>query len=259
MNRDMLCRALSSFTEDDHQQEDKEGNMINRVIKAIRQNIVAWLALFVALSGTSMAASHYIITSTKQIKPSVLRQLRGAKGARGAPGAMGAAGAKGATGAQGPAGASGAMGSAGAKGEKGTTGMVGKEGPEGLEGKEGPEGKEGTSGTALAYAHVEKEGKIAAGESKNFQDATVKMPEPGVYCISGISGLGSGAHNVVATIDANEPTASFVSATVGVGKFCPPGTEVSVETYEPLLEEENGKVIGIEAETIEHAFYVVLD
>jgi len=29
------------------------------MLKAIRQNIVAWLALFVALTGTSVAASHY--------------------------------------------------------------------------------------------------------------------------------------------------------------------------------------------------------
>ena len=44
---------------------------MDRVLEAIRRNLVAWLALFVALGGTGIAASHYIITSTKQIKPSV--------------------------------------------------------------------------------------------------------------------------------------------------------------------------------------------
>ena len=37
---------------------------------------IAIVALIVALSGTALAASRYIITSTSQIKPSVLRELR---------------------------------------------------------------------------------------------------------------------------------------------------------------------------------------
>jgi hypothetical protein len=66
--------------------------------------IVACLALFIALTGTGVAASHYIITSTKQIKPSVLAQLKGARGPQGPPGARGP---------QGPAGAPGAAGTNG--------------------------------------------------------------------------------------------------------------------------------------------------
>ena len=57
--------------------------------------IVACLALFVASAGTSLAAHHYLITSTKQIKPSVLAKLKGAKGAKGATGDTGATGATG--------------------------------------------------------------------------------------------------------------------------------------------------------------------
>ena len=59
--------------------------------------IVACLALFTASTGTSIAARHYLITSTKQIKPSVIKKLHGAKGAKGAAGVAGAAGAAGAT------------------------------------------------------------------------------------------------------------------------------------------------------------------
>jgi hypothetical protein len=39
--------------------------------------VVATLALVFAMSGGAYAASHYLITSTKQIKPSVLGQLKG--------------------------------------------------------------------------------------------------------------------------------------------------------------------------------------
>ena len=50
--------------------------MGQRLVEAVRGNIIAWLALFVAMGGTSLAASHYVITSTKQIKPSVLKKLK---------------------------------------------------------------------------------------------------------------------------------------------------------------------------------------
>ena len=64
-------------------------------------NVVATLALVFAMSGGALAASHYLINSTKQIKPSVLKKLKGSKGARGAPGTKGLTGATGATGATG--------------------------------------------------------------------------------------------------------------------------------------------------------------
>ena len=42
---------------------------------------IALAALFFALGGGAVAAieHHYVITSTKQIKPSVLKKLKGAK------------------------------------------------------------------------------------------------------------------------------------------------------------------------------------
>jgi hypothetical protein len=64
---------------------------------------IAIAALFFALGGGAVAAvqRHYLITSTKQIKPSVLHKLKGAKGLRGAQGSQGLKSDPGATGAQG--------------------------------------------------------------------------------------------------------------------------------------------------------------
>jgi len=58
-------------------------------------NVVATLALVFAMSGGALAANHYLINSTKQIKPSVLKKLKGNKGARGVPGTKGLTGATG--------------------------------------------------------------------------------------------------------------------------------------------------------------------
>jgi hypothetical protein len=68
-----------------------------------RRTAVALIAAAFIVGGGSgaLAASHYLITSTKQIAPSVLRELRGAKGTRGPAGATGETGATGAVGATG--------------------------------------------------------------------------------------------------------------------------------------------------------------
>jgi hypothetical protein len=61
-------------------------------------NVVATLALVFAMSGGALAAHHYLITSTKQISPKVLRKLKGNRGPKGADGATGNEGAKGVAG-----------------------------------------------------------------------------------------------------------------------------------------------------------------
>jgi hypothetical protein len=89
--------------------------------KFVQRNGIAMLALFLALGGTTYAASSALIGRNTVASPQVvngslqtkdlsakarktLKGNRGPRGLRGAAGAAGAAGAKGATGAQGPPG-----------------------------------------------------------------------------------------------------------------------------------------------------------
>jgi len=55
-------------------------------------NVVATMALVFAMSGGALAASHYLITKTTQIKPSVLKTLKGKTGPAGPKGSTAAAG-----------------------------------------------------------------------------------------------------------------------------------------------------------------------
>lgn len=62
-------------------------------------NVVSTLALVLVLGGGSAyAARHYVISSTKQIKPSVIAQLRGRSGRSGATGASGTGATQGTSG-----------------------------------------------------------------------------------------------------------------------------------------------------------------
>ncbi len=88
------------------------------MISAIRRhlsyaNVAVTLALVLAMSGGALAATHYLVNSTRQINPKVLKKLKGPAGPAGPGGprgATGAVGAEGPTGAQGPAGATGPVG-----------------------------------------------------------------------------------------------------------------------------------------------------
>jgi hypothetical protein len=71
-------------------------------------NVAATLALVFAMSGGALAAKHYLVESTSQINPKVLKKLRGHNGKIGKTGKAGLTGAAGAPGAPGATGAAGA-------------------------------------------------------------------------------------------------------------------------------------------------------
>ena len=85
-------------------------------------NVASTIALIFALGGGSAWAAthvHYLVTSTKQIKPSVLKSLHGAKGATGSRGRSGVNGVDGGSGVNGAPGAPGLTGVQGAAGASG--------------------------------------------------------------------------------------------------------------------------------------------
>jgi hypothetical protein len=139
-------------------------------------NVTATLALAFSLTGGALAASHYIINSTRQINPKVLKQLRGETGAAGA------------IGSQGTAGIAGEDGRAGKEGPAGRPGASGNEGAPGKEGKEGPTGQEGAPGSAGPFPSTLPSGKSLKGsfggssavvsESNNAVELSISYPFP---------------------------------------------------------------------------------
>ena len=143
--------------------------------------VVAMIALFVALGGTSYAVAKLRANSvgSAQIKDksllrrdfksgTLLRGARGPKGSTGLAGAKGDAGAPGATGPQGSQGIAGPKGDAGTPGVAGPQGSQGSQGPQGPQGIAGPKGDTGEKGetgepgsTSEAYVVRRQNYKIA--------------------------------------------------------------------------------------------------
>lgn len=158
-------------------------------------NVVATLALVFAMSGGALAAKHYLINSTKQINPKVLKKLKGNAGK---------------TGATGPGGVAGALGK------------------EGAQGKEGPPGHDGQ---AIAYALMDKSGTLK--DAHNFS-TSYTQPATGVYCLTATGGVNS-TKNPVALVTPEWIGSSgneLFAYTAGTFE-CSPG-QYAVRTYNPI-------------------------
>ena len=92
-------------------------------------NVGVTFAVVFAMSGGAYAANKFLITSTKQISPKVLKSLRGRAGVPGPSGPAGPTGSAGPVGSQGPGGPAGPQGLAGSQGVKGERGDQGPPGP----------------------------------------------------------------------------------------------------------------------------------
>src|SRR3982074_922171 len=65
-----------------------KGRSVLRMVKFTRShlsyaNVTATLALVFSMSGGALAANHYLINSSRQINPRVLKKLRGETGPQG--------------------------------------------------------------------------------------------------------------------------------------------------------------------------------
>jgi hypothetical protein len=149
-------------------------------------NVAATLALVFAMGGSAVAATHYLITSTKQISPKVLKELKVA-------------------GKPGPAGATGASGAGGAQGAPGANGTNGTNGEPGTKGETGPKGETGNAGGPAAHWNK----VIAKAGESSANPATIELEKVGPFTVVGhcyVSGL-----NTVAATFLKVTSASLVS------------------------------------------------
>jgi hypothetical protein len=164
--------------------------------------VAAYAALFVALGGTSFAASSALPSNsvgTAQLKSSAVT------GAKVKNGSLTASDFK-----------------------KGSlpAGKTGATGPAGPAGPAGPQGAAGPSGAGeIAVAAINQSGAIDSISSGSISAANVLHQVAGGYCITG---LPTTPKNIIATPYSGFNGPIDVSAVIGVYGSCPLGTQASI-------------------------------
>jgi len=153
-------------------------------------NVMATVAVFIALGGSSYAAIKITgknvkdssLTTSDIKNGSLLRQdFRAGQLLAGGPGAKGDTGATGASGATGDAGAPGATGAKGEAGAPGATGAKGEPGAPGPTGAKGDTGAPGAPATKL-FAWVDELGALRRGSPGATASKSTDFPT-GVYFV----------------------------------------------------------------------------
>jgi hypothetical protein len=188
--------------------------MTKGLLRLLRRNTIALLALFLALGGTTYAASTALIGKNTVASPQVVngslqtkdlsaKARRALKGNRGLRGLTGAPGAKGATGAQ---------------------------------GIQGIQGTQGVPGTARAYAYVTGGASptLDANRTKNIVSVSNAGIAPGgVYCLKPAAGIDRNTTPAVVEMDWSVSAAALRA-------YYHPGFNCAADEFEVIVADGAG-------------------
>jgi collagen triple helix repeat protein len=174
--------------------------MTRGFLRFMRRNTIALLALFLALGGTTYAASTALIGKNTVASPQVVNgSLQTKDLSKKARAAL--------------------------KGNRGLRGFTGAQGAKGDTGAKGATGAQGVAGSALAYGKVSAAGVLDAANSKNIN--SVQALGSGFYCIDASVTV----HNAVMTIGfgATVGTDPYIELEPGCNSV--PANDVAVAIY----------------------------
>ncbi len=215
--------------------------------------VVAAIALVFAMTGGAYAAKRYLITSTKQISPSVLKSLRsqaGPAGTNGTNGTNGTAGPQGVPGPQGPQGVKGEQGPQGVKGEQGPEGPKGEQGVKGDPGETGftktlPSGKTETGTWSMVIGKAQA---IFGEKAVGVTSLSFNIPLEKAISKENIKVVGFGESSTTECPSSSEEIEDGQPAKATPGFLCVYVVEGLVEPVNPVMTNANGVVLFSEKE-----------